>query len=148
VQTFIKAQSADRIKHVGDTTKRGIVSVLAENREAGGSVDDLSRAIRKKYKSFSVYRSMMIARTETGSAAGYGAQEAAKQSGIVETHTWVSARDDRVRDAHKAGTGVDGQTRTIDQAYSNGLQYPGDFAGSAAQVIHCRCVEQFGTKRS
>ena len=35
---------------------------------------------------------------------------------------------------------VDGEIRALDEKFSNGLMYPGDPSGSAAEVINCRCV--------
>ena len=50
--------------------------------------------------------------------------------------TWLTAQDPNVRDWHAA---MDGETVEIDQPFSNGLMFPLDPAGSAEEVINCRC---------
>jgi uncharacterized protein with gpF-like domain len=42
---------------------------------------------------------------------------------------WLSARDSRVRDEHVE---LDGQEKDVDEAFSNGLQQPGE--------PNCRCT--------
>jgi hypothetical protein len=49
---------------------------------------------------------------------------------------WDATLDGNTRESHAA---VDGQIREVDKPFSNGLMYPGDPAGSAAEVINCRC---------
>lgn len=34
---------------------------------------------------------------------------------------------------------VDGEIREIDEKFSNGLMFPGDPSGGAAEVVNCRC---------
>lgn len=88
------------------------------------------------------YRAMRIARTEVHSAAGFGQHAgvlAATRDLQVETiKTWLSSRDDRVRDLHAA---IDGQSAPINEPFSNGLMYPGDPNGPGYEVINCRCTE-------
>ena len=35
---------------------------------------------------------------------------------------------------------VDGEIRELDEPFSNGLMFPGDPAGGAAEVVNCRCA--------
>lgn len=49
---------------------------------------------------------------------------------------WVTAKDDRVRDAHEA---LEGEAVDQDAKFSNGLEYPRDPNGEASEVINCRC---------
>ena len=88
---------------------------------------------------------MRMSRTEVVGASNYGSFEGAKQSAVVKTKTWVSSRDERVRDSH---TVIDGETVPLEQAYSNGLMYPGDPSGSGTEVIHCRCTQAYGTEEA
>ena len=87
-------------------------------------------------------KAMRVARTEMAEAAGYGQRESARQSGVVKYKVWITSRDDRVRDSHAS---LDGQKRTLDEPYSNGLMYPGDASGKAEEVINCRCAESYTT---
>jgi uncharacterized protein with gpF-like domain len=108
----------------------------------------IAKMIEKQYDSWrglgdsamTEYRSLMIARTETGGAANFGNREGAAQTGIELSKTWISSRDGRVRDEHSF---MDGETKPFNEPYSNGLMYPGDPGGSADEVINCRCVETY-----
>jgi len=88
-------------------------------------------------------RGETIARTETMAALnqpGIEAMQQAIDAGAVKaetvTKTWHTARDPRVRDSHAA---IDRQVVGINGVFSNGLSYPGDPAGGAAEVANCRC---------
>jgi uncharacterized protein with gpF-like domain len=55
---------------------------------------------------------------------------------------WMAALDDRTRDAHGS---ADGQIVKVDKPFNVGgeeLMYPGDPAGSAENVINCRCTQE------
>jgi len=116
-----------------DDVKRVILAGVDENL----TTTQIARNIRQFYADRSAFKAMRVARTETSHAAGFGQREAARQSGVVKTHTWVTSRDDRVRDEHVA---VDGETVDFDKPYSTGEMYPGE------EAIMCRCVESYGTR--
>lgn len=50
---------------------------------------------------------------------------------------WDATLDGRTRDSHRR---VDGEIRELDEKFSNGLMFPGDPSGSAAEVVNCRCT--------
>lgn len=89
--------------------------------------------------SYNFNKAGVMAKTEVNTAANLGMELAAEEHG-AETKTWITRRDERVREAHIA---IDGQKRPINDPYSNGLQYPGDPAGIASEVINCRCFQIF-----
>ena len=81
-----------------------------------------------------------IARTEghrIQCQAGMDACEKAKEKGADVVKQWDSTMDSRTRESHVA---VDGEIRELDEKFSNGLMFPGDPAGGAAEVINCRCA--------
>lgn len=121
-----------------DTVSRLIEKGFAENM----TTVEIGRELRQFYDTNAIFNSMRVARTEISSAAGFGQREAAEQSGVVKTKTWVSSRDDRVRDAHQPP--LDGETVNLNEAYSNGLMYPGDSSGDPSEFIMCRCTEVYG----
>jgi hypothetical protein len=91
------------------------------------------------------YRAETIARSETITAlhqAQSDALDQATQSGLsadAVTMTWRSARDARVRDAHRE---LDGQSVRRGGVFASALgpiRFPGDPEASAANVINCRC---------
>lgn len=79
------------------------------------------------------------ARTMTTAAENNGRMEgikAAESQGIVYKKTWMATHDARTRDAH---ADLDGVTVEIDDAFPNGLQFPGDPHGPASEIYNCRC---------
>ena len=85
-------------------------------------------------------RAMRIARTEGGrisNESAYDASIAAKEKGADVLKSWDAALDGRTRESHAR---VDGEIRELDEKFSNGLKYPGDSSGGAAEVVNCRCA--------
>lgn len=88
-------------------------------------------------------RGETMARTETMAALNQSGVEAMRQAidnGAVRADTvtkiWHTARDPKVRDSHAT---IDRQSVGIDGLFGNGLAYPGDAAGGAAETANCRC---------
>ena len=85
-------------------------------------------------------KAMRIARTEGHGVQIQGAVDAqhkAKTAGADVVKQWDAALDGRTRDSHRQ---VDGQIRELDEPFSNGMMYPSDPAGGAAEVVNCRCA--------
>lgn len=78
-------------------------------------------------------RTMVTAAENRGRLAG---MERAEQSGIILQKEWIATPDSRTRDSHLA---LDGERIDINQKFSNGLLYPGDYAGRPSEVYNCRC---------
>lgn len=141
-KTFVARTVAEHVVQISEATKLAVRKEIQAALDAAEGTPQIAKRIRALYSGFGRHRSFVIARTEVGGAANYGTHNAASQSGVVGTHTWVSSRDERVRDSH---TAIDGQSQPLRTAYSNGCMFPCDPAGPAAEVIQCRCVESFGT---
>lgn len=80
------------------------------------------------------------ARTAVNAAENAGRQaayEEAAESGLQLTKIWLATMDDRTRDSHVE---MDGEEVGIDEAFSNGLQYPCDPEGDPSEVWNCRCT--------
>lgn len=80
------------------------------------------------------------ARTAVNAAENAGRQaayEEAAGSGLHLTKIWLATMDDRTRDSHVE---LDGEEVGIDEAFSNGLQYPCDPEGDPSEVWNCRCT--------
>ena len=81
-----------------------------------------------------------IARTEGHRIQNSAADDAAhlaKDRGADVVKQWDSTLDGHTRESHVA---VDGQIRELDEEFSNGLMFPGDPRGPAAEVVNCRCA--------
>lgn len=85
-------------------------------------------------------RSARIARTEghrIQTTAAMDAMGSAKAKGADVVKQWDATLDGRTRESHAQ---VDGEIREVDKPFSNGLMYPGDPSGGAAEVVNCRCA--------
>lgn len=60
----------------------------------------------------------------------------AQGMGIDLKQQWVATLDNRTRDSHRI---VDGEIIKVGEKFSNGLRFPGDPNGPAAEVYNCRC---------
>ena len=118
-------------KSITQEISRGIASSL--------SYRDIARNI-SNVSSAPLSRAKTIARTEghrIQQMSTVDAQQAAKAKGADIVRMWDAALDGRTRPSHAR---VDGEIRELDEKFSNGLMFPGDPNGSAAEVINCRCT--------
>lgn len=100
------------------------------------------RILRKKFNDMSVANAKRIVRTESVNAANYATNQSAVDTFGIENlqKEWIATFDDRVRIDHIQ---ANGQVVDMDKKFLVGgeeLSYPGDSAGSAANVINCRCT--------
>lgn len=118
-------------KSITQEISRGIASSLPYS--------DIARNISSVSKA-PLSRAKTIARTEghrIQQTSARDAQYAAKKKGADVLKQWDAALDGRTRDSHAR---VDGEIRELDEKFSNGLMYPGDPSGGAAEVVNCRCT--------
>ena len=108
-------------------------TILGENKQA------LTRRVQaitgQSYKQ--ALRVAQTERTRVQSQARYQGTKEAADLGLQMDKQWISRMDMRVRDDHAF---VTGEVVAYDQAFSNGLNFPGDPEGDAEEVINCRCV--------
>lgn len=118
-------------KSIAQEISRGIASSL--------SYADIARNISSVSKA-PLSRAKTIARTEghrIQQTSARDAQYAAKKKGADVLKQWDAALDGRTRDSHAR---VDGEIKELDEKFSNGLMFPGDPSGGAAEVVNCRCT--------
>lgn len=118
-------------KTITQEISRGIASSLPY-REIARNIGNVSGAPLSRAKT--------IARTEghrIQQMSTVDAQQAAKAKGADVVKQWDAALDGRTRESHRR---VDGEIRELDEKFSNGLMFPGDPSGSAAEVVNCRCT--------
>lgn len=111
------------------------------------TADQVARMTGRYRDRYVRYRSEVIGRTEALRSAHQGSEEMYRQafeSGELDpsevTRTWVTARDERVRESHRD---LNGQQRGPDEpfdAQDGQLQYPGDPSAPASETVQCRCV--------
>ena len=118
-------------KSIAQEISRGIASALPY-RDIARNISNVSKTPLSRAKT--------IARTEghrIQQTSARDAQQAAKSKGADVLKQWDAALDGRTRDSHRM---VDGENRELDEKFSNGLMFPGDPNGSAAEVVNCRCT--------
>lgn len=118
-------------KTITQEISRGIASSLPY-RDIARNIGSVSGAPLSRAKT--------IARTEghrIQQMSTVDAQQAAKAKGADVVKQWDATLDGRTRDSHRR---VDGEIRELDEKFSNGLMFPGDPSGGAAEVVNCRCT--------
>lgn len=152
-QAWIAQWAGTKITQVTNTTHEQVMRIvrevqaqaIAQGLGEAATARLLGEAIRESGGLLSASRSRTISRTEGHAASSAANREAAKSTGIVKQKEWAASNSERTREDHSF---ADGQRVSLDDAYSVGgesLMEPGDPAGSAEQVINCRCVSIFHT---
>lgn len=138
---YFSALGGLKITKIDETTRKWLIGLIQAGREAQLGPEQIARSMERS-QDIPLWRSRLIARTETVGAANMGGLEAARQSKLKMVKRWVNAKDKRVRELHKdqAQGGVGGEVVPLEQTFSNGLMHPGDPKGPANQICNCRCV--------
>jgi hypothetical protein len=140
---FYTEHSSQRVTRVTETTRERIMNALDKANEQNLSKAETATLLQKELDSpdFNRNRALMIARTESTTAANYGATLGAESSDYETGKVWIPVMDMNTRPDHAA---MDGSAPIgMDETFAVGdseMLYPGDPAGSAREVIQCRCV--------
>ena len=147
VPDWIRQTANQQVAQISKTTSKRITDFLDTAQAQGMKPEDIGAGLRDIYQQWQTVpegqtsRARMIAETASGQAVNWGRHEAAKQesaaNGQALNKTWVTMHDERVRPSHAE---LDNETQSMDDPFSNGLQYPGDPTGDPDEVINCRCV--------
>lgn len=119
--------------------KRKITAQVSRGIASGMSWQQVAQQLAG-YTKIGYNNAIRIARTEGHRIQVQGAMDAcfkAKDKGADVVKQWDSTLDDSTRESHVA---VDGEIRELEKPFSNGLMFPGDPSGRAAEVINCRCA--------
>lgn len=118
--------------------QKKIASEISRGFTVGASFADIARNV-SAYANISRNNAARIVRTEghrITETAAHHAQQKAKDRGADVVKIWDASLDAKTRDSHAK---VDGEIRDVNKKFSNGLMFPGDPSGKAAEVINCRC---------
>jgi hypothetical protein len=118
-------------EHINGSTQAQVADALVEAEAIA--------AVEAVFDSAIDVRAATIAMSKVTTAANFGAQEAAKQSGL-KSKTWV-VNSHNPRSAHAL---MSGETVPIGARFSNGMNWPGDPAGGAVNNSNCQCSVRFG----
>ena len=122
-----------------DLLKRKITAQVSRGIATGMSFQQVAKQL-SGYTNIGYNNAVRIARTEGHRIQVQSSMDAcykAKDKGADIVKQWDAALDARTRESH---THVDGEIRELDKPFSNGLMYPGDPSGGAAEVVNCRCA--------
>lgn len=122
-------------KTIRTEISRGVVTGLTYNQIATNIAYGMNTPFKKAKNN-----AMRIARTEGHRVqlqATYNAQIEAKTKGADIVKQWNATLDGRTRESHQK---MDGEIKEIKEKFSNGLSFPGDPHGAAAEVVNCRCA--------
>lgn len=102
--------------------------------------ENFAERVRKYADEGDIEGILRVAETETTRDYNTGANDAAVASGLNLRKTWVTMRDDRVRDTHEplygVTVGMDERFYAID---GDSARFPGDFE-KASNNCNCRCA--------
>lgn len=119
--------------------KKMIASDVSRGISTGMTFKQIAGQLKAK-TNIGYNNAVRIARTEghrIQCQAGMDACYKAKEKGADVVKQWDATLDSNTRESHSQ---VDGEIRELDEKFSNGLMFPGDPSGGAAEVINCRCA--------
>lgn len=119
--------------------KKKITTEVSRGISTGMSFEQTAKQLAG-YTNIGYNNAIRIARTEGHRIqvqAGMDACYKAKDMGADVVKQWDSTLDSSTRESHAK---VDGEIRELDKEFSNGLMFPGDPSGGAAEVVNCRCA--------
>lgn len=119
--------------------RRKITSAITQSVLQGESVPAASKRLRSivDMDERAATRAARTALTGAENAGRVSSYERARGMGIDVRARWMATLDSRTRDSHRQ---LDGEVAGDDGRFSNGLRYPGDPEGPAAEVWNCRCT--------
>lgn len=144
VFTFLNKRES-RIRDASRRIWDDIKAVLEKGLRDGESNAEIANRVRTAFNGISKERAESIANTEVAAAYGFARDESMQGLGIEEKE-WLASGLDSVRDSHRV---ADGQRVPMDEPFiinlkdggTEEMMYPGDEAGSAENVINCKCVQ-------
>ena len=133
---------------ISETSRSLIKNILDDGYSNGLINKEIAKKMRKAVPVMSAFRAATITITETHNAATYGDLTSTSvyndQFNLNLMKEWVATEDERTREAHNE---ADGQKVDMNSTFvvdGEQLTRPGDSAGSAKNIIRCRCSLGYG----
>ena len=139
---YFRLIGGNKVQGIDQTTIDKIKNVLADILGQNLSRREQAKLFEETLNdpAFNRARSLVIARTESTTAANHGINLGAQSSDYEVAKFWINTKDKRTRRSHLAMTT---ERIAINQPFIVGgipMQYPGDPSATAAEVVNCRCV--------
>lgn len=144
VTIYLKNRVLNNVNNITNTFKNEIYSVYLETKTEKGIITDFLGKVKDKITNLYSHIKennflTRIVKTETHDALMESKIEAGRQAKENILKTWVTARDEKVRDSHNI---LDGVTLQLDEYFTSGLGNtalrPGEF-NDPADDVNCRC---------
>ena len=142
VDTFLRSRS-ELIDEFPVRVRDALRKEAQDARLAGGNNAQVLRKVLEKAKHLEGTEGARLALCEAQAVFGELQIRALREQGY-KTKVWVTVGDDRVRPTHHACAGQG--SIPLDEAFSNGLMYPGDPNGDMDEIENCRCWLVGGAK--
>lgn len=141
---WVHTEGLKRSKLIADTSEADVLTAISTGLDEGEGTGVIADRIQS-VTDLSDFRAELIARTETHAAATYASVESVRNAqdklGVTMLKSWLPTLDGRTRPAHAEMEGSD--PIPMDEKFivdGEELDRPGDPAGSAENVINCRCA--------
>lgn len=122
-----------------DWYQKKLNSAITQGILHGDSIPNIAKQLDSVTKS-GMAAAIRNTRTAVTGAECAGRDESyrmAQADGVELVRIWKATLDNRTRHSHAA---IDGETRDVDEAFSNGCMRPGDPSGDPSEVYNCRCT--------
>ncbi len=144
-----KLRGGSRIQGIEAATRDSISRIVSDGMAHGTSTKQMTQEIMQEMQT-SQSRARTIARQETLTSLTSGQYDMMRTAGAT-TKTWHHRPQKDPRDGKNGDpnhVALNGQVRTVDEKFSNGLRFPRDpeYTGtdSAEQCINCHCYVTYG----
>jgi len=139
---YFRLIGGTKVTGIDDTTRNIVKNLLANILGQNLSRRDQAKLFEESLNdpAFNRARSLVIARTESTTAANFGINMGAESSDYEVQKFWINTRDARTRRSHLAMTK---DRIALNQPFNVGgvsMMYPGEVGAPAAEVVNCRCV--------
>jgi hypothetical protein len=145
---YFRLIGGTKVSGIDETTTEKVKNLLANILGQNLSRRDQAKLFEETLNdpSFNRARSLVIARTESTTAANHGINEGARSSDYEVVKFWINTKDKRTRLSHLAMTqdriGLNQPFLVLDPKTNEvtEMMYPGEVGAPAAEVVNCRCV--------
>jgi HK97 family phage portal protein len=125
-------------EQLSDAVVESVSEAVATGLSQSETIDLIKNRIDEIYTFANEARSENIATTEMLGSAHAGSFQAASDLG-AERKTWITARDNRVRETHLSMEGTETDLKSPFSVGDSSLQWPGDPSGPPEEICRCRC---------
>ena len=146
VLRFLERRAQRFAVEINETTWELLRDSMVEGIELGEGIPALEIRVEAIMEGRIRSSAETIARTEVIGASNGGTLAAYRQSKVVRRKEWLAALDERTRtppDSQFDHLGAHGERVGLSEKFTRtgeALEHPGDGAGSAGNIINCRCT--------